>query len=156
MILRLRRFSYAETETEGVLTLVGADANFATVEQPWKKNPNGAIGGLPFHSCVPDGMYRLMPWVSPTKGAVYLLYNPELGVHKLPEHHEKDYERDLCLVHVGNYPTSVEGCIAIGLERATTWHGVLKSRKALALLNEKLGRKTTHILSIESFAGATD
>ncbi len=156
MILRLKQFSYSTTETEGILTLTGDGSKFATVGQPWKKNPNGAKGGLPFHSCVPDGMYQLLPWTSPTKGAVYLMYNPKLGVHKLPEHHEKDHERDLCLFHVGNYPTDVQGCFAIGLKRATKWHGVVSSRKAMALLNEKLGRETTHILSIESVMGASD
>ena len=156
MILRLKQFSYSATETEGVLLLTGDDTKLATVGQPWTKNPNGAKGGLPFYSCVPDGMYQLLPWTSPTKGLVYLMYNPELGVHKLPEHHKEDYERDLCLFHVGNYPHDVQGCFAIGLKRATKWHGVVSSRKAMALLNEKLGRETTHILSIESVMGASD
>ncbi len=156
MILRLKIFSYSETETEGVLTLIGDNTKFALVGQPWVKNPNGTKGGLPFYSCVPDGMYQLLPWVSPTKGAVYLMYNPKLGVHKLPDHHEKDYERDLCLLHVGNFPTDVQGCYAVGLKRATKWHGVLSSRDAMALLNEKLGRVVPHILSIESVMGASD
>lgn len=155
MIIRQRRFSYSKTEVESRVTLSDG-TEFALVEQNWIKNPNGAIGGYPFYSCVPDGMYQLLPWVSPTKGAVYLIYNPKLGVHKLPEHHKIDYERDLCLWHVGNYAHDVEGCGAIGLDRAEAWHGVVRSRKALALLNEKLGRETTHILSIESVLGATD
>ncbi len=135
MILRLRQFSYSETETEGVLTLTGDNTKFATVGQPWKKNPNGAKGGLPFHSCVPDGMYQLLPHISPTKGAVYLLFNTRLGVHIFPEHHEKDFGRDLCLLPVGNYPDDVQGCFALGLKRATKWHGVVSSPQAMALLN---------------------
>lgn len=155
MIIRQKRFSYSKTEVESVVTLSDG-TEFATVEQNWKKNPNGAKGGLPFYSCVPDGMYRLIPWTSPSKGAVYLIYNPALGVHKLPEHHKEGEERDLCLWHVGNSAIDVEGCNAIGLERATKWHGVVSSRKAMDLLRSKLGRETTHILSIESVMGATD
>ena len=155
MIIRQKRFSYSKTEVESTVKLSDG-TKFALVEQPWKKNPNGTIGGLPWHSCVPDGMYQLIPWTSPSKGAVYLIYNPKLGVHKLPGHHDEGEERDLCLWHVGNYSKDVEGCGAIGLKRATKWHGVVSSRKALALLNEKLGRDTTHILSIESIMGASD
>lgn len=155
MIIRQKRFSYSKTEVESTVKLSDG-TKFVLVEQSWKKNPNGAIGGLPFHSCVPDGVYQLLPWVSPTKGAVYLIYNPKLGVHKLPEHHDKDEERDLCLWHIGNYVQDVKGCGAIGLDRAEAWHGVMRSRKAMALLIKKLGRETTHILSIESILGATD
>ena len=57
MIITLKRFSYGEYETEGVLII--GDRLFATIEQPWTPNPNGAPGGKPFESCVPDGTYRL-------------------------------------------------------------------------------------------------
>lgn len=155
MILRLKRFSYSPIETEGALTLNDGTV-FATVEQPWVPNPNGAKGGKPFHSCVPDGMYQLLPWNSPSKGDVYILFNPDLGVHRLPADHADGSGRDLCLIHVGNYVTDIEGCIAIGRLRAPSWRGVLDSREAMDVLREKLGRVGKHILSIESVTGASD
>ena len=60
MIIRLKRYSYGENETEGQL-IVGSNV-FATIEQPWTPNPNGAKGGKPFESCIPDGMYRIAPF----------------------------------------------------------------------------------------------
>lgn len=164
MILRLKRFSYSSTETEGVLTL-NDGTKFATIEQPWMPNSNGARGGEPFNSCVPDGMYQLAPWESPTKGEVYILSAPELGVHKLPEHHGAWHGRNLCLIHVANFAHEVEGCIAIGMLRypmkkrgtdIAPYQAVSDSRAAMRLLREKLGRDKTHILSIESVTGASD
>ena len=169
MIIKLKRYSYAEYETEGEL-IVG-DKVFATIEQPWTPNPNGAKGGKPFESCIPDGMYVLLPFTRPTSGdEVWIIHNPKLGVYRLPEHHEEGEGRDLCLIHKANWASQIKGCIAPGLKRypmedrmpdptkpETIDQAVSSSGKAMKALRELLG-EGQHVLSItnESAFGASD
>ncbi len=161
MIIKLKRFSYSPTETEGVLLLTGTGESFATIEQPWVPNPNGALGGLPFNSCVPDGMYRLMPHISRSKGEVFIFWNAENGVYKFPKDHAVERGRNLCYLHTANWAFQLEGCIAPGLSRlcmvptgmATAAPAVTSSAAAMARLREALGNGQ-HILSIESALGA--
>ena len=163
MILRLKRFSYSPTETEGVLTFSDG-TQLATIEQPWVPNPNGAKGGKPFSSCVPDGMYKLLEWTRPSGAQVYLMYNPELGVHKLPDDHPDMKERDLCLFHTANFVTDIEGCCGPGLVRSLLLNrktgeyerAVSSSGAAMMIMREKLAGEKVHILSIESTHGAND
>ena len=162
MIIRLRRFSYAPTETEGALMLDDG-TTFATIEQPWVPNPNGFIGGKPSHSCVPDGMYRLMPHKSNSKGDVFIFWNPENGVYKFPQDHEKDRGRDVCYLHAANWAAQLEGCVAPGLGRMCLQRkgeteaepAVTSSGAAMARLHKALGDHQ-HILSIESALGALE
>ncbi len=161
MIVVLNRFSYAPTETEGILTISGTDVKLATIEQPWVPNPNGEKGGKPFQSCVPDGMYKLLPWKRPSGAEVYLMLNPDLGVHKLPADHEAGNGRDLCLIHLANFVTDIAGCVGPGLKRtllknrktAQVERAVSSSGAAMGVLRRTLGREETHILSIESATG---
>lgn len=157
MIIRLKRFSYGEYETEGVL-VVGSTV-LATIEQPWTPNPNGAPGGKPFESCVPDGMYNLKPFTRPSGEEAFILTNPELGVHYWPGDHELGSGRDLCLIHAGNWASDVQGCVAPGTGRmfmdddGSLQPSVGASRTAMNLIREKLGTGQ-HILSIENDTGA--
>lgn len=165
MIIRLKRFSYAPTETEGIMTLDNGDT-YNTIEQPWVPNPNGAIGGKPFHSCVPDGMYRMMPHVSKSKGNVWIFWNPKLGVWKFPQDHLEtgDDGRDVCYMHSANWAFQLEGCVAPGLTRrcmtprggTTAAPAVTSSGAAMNKLHELLGESRQHILSIESALGARE
>ncbi len=161
MIIRLKRFSYSETETEGVL-IVGSN-KFATIEQPWVSNPNGAKGGLPFQSCVPDGMYRLSPFTRPDESEVWIFFNPSLGVHRFPQDHQKDRGRNLCLIHSANWARQIQGCVAPGLSRLpmadpkteTIAQAVSSSGAAMRSLHKLLG-SGPHVLSITSELGASD
>jgi hypothetical protein len=158
MELTLDRFSYASTETEGVLSV--ADFDLATIERPWVHWDDA--GGKPFQSCVPDGRYILEPWTRPNRGEVYILSNPELGVYRLKEDRPHGVGRYLVLIHVANYVSDVVGCIAPGLLRA-----IMKNRKsgnyersvsssgdAMKILREQLGMESTHRLTIRPKYGA--
>ena len=167
MIIRLKRFSYGEYETEGIL-IIGSNI-FATIEQPWTPNPNGAPGGKPFESCVPDGMYALVPFTRPNKtgdkAKVYILSNPDNGVFKWPGDHDEGNGRDLCLIHQANWARQIQGCVAPGLWRkpmvdpksSQSWpaQAVSQSGKAMKSLRELLG-EGRHVLSIENDTGARD
>ena len=61
MIIDLKRFQYSETETMGLLIL--PTVTLFTIERPWVP-VKAHKGGLPFSSCVPDGLYELISFSS--------------------------------------------------------------------------------------------
>lgn len=157
MELILERFSYAPTETEGVLNLPAH--NLATIERPWV--PWDSLGGKPFESCVPDGEYKLDPWTRPNRGEVYILSNPDLGVYRLKEDRPREFGRYLVLIHIANYVRNVVGCVGPGTRRVimkdrktgTYERAVASSGEAMKILREHLGRDETHTLIIRSKCG---
>jgi hypothetical protein len=157
MDLLLERFSYASSETEGVLNVAAHD--LATIERPWV--PWHTLGGKPFASCVPDGEYTLEPWTRPNRGEVYILSNPKLGVYRLKEDRIGDVGRYLVLIHVANWVTNVVGCIGPGTRRSVMKNpetgryerSVSSSGEAMKILREQLGRDETHTLIIRSKCG---
>ncbi len=157
MNLLLERFSYASSETEGVLNL--PDHNLATIERPWV--PVDVPGGKPFESCVPDGEYRLDPWTRPDESEVYILSNPDLGVYRLEEDRPRDEGRYLVLIHVANFVRNVVGCVGPGTRRVimkdkktgTYERAVASSGEAMRILRSYLGREETHTLTIRPRCG---
>lgn len=119
MLLQLQRYSYAPTETEGQLHVEGY--TFATIEPPWI--PWKDIGGKPFESCVPDGVYALSPVKRAKDGSdSYVLINTELGVYPDQESMNGAPGRYACLIHAANFVFQLNGCIAPGMKR-----GILKN-----------------------------
>lgn len=164
MQIKLQRYSYSPTETEGIMTLrKNADTlRLRTIERPWIPNPNGAKGGKPWESCVPDGTYVLSPWTRPDGDKVFILYSPKLGVYRTPDEHEPDHGRNLILIHVANWVDQVAGCIAPGVARVPMErHGrmqqaVANSGAAMSMLRTWLGSERSHTLWISNTTGAYD
>lgn len=145
----LDRFSYSSEDTEGKLSAPGMC--LATIERPWI--PSRYPGGKPYESCVPDGVYDMVLWESPSKGWCFRLSNPSLGVYETEEE-ANGKGRFLILVHVGNWMDDVVGCIAPGKSR-----GVLDGRRAVTdsgaamrMLLESLDDENT--LTIGPISGA--
>jgi len=157
MELVLERFSYASTETEGVLSL--PDHNLATIERPWV--PVDAPGGKPFASCVPDGEYLLNPWVRPDDSEVYIFFNSDLGVYQEEDDMPDGVGRFLVLMHIANFVRNVVGCVGPGTRRAimrdkktgTYERAVSSSGEAMRILRTVLGREETHTLIIRPRCG---
>ena len=84
--LVLQRYAYSETETEGFLWL-NADEFVHTLERPWI---DGLPGGMPFESCVPDGLYELIPHTRPNGDFVFALRNPDLSVYYTEQERGKE------------------------------------------------------------------
>lgn len=101
-VFTLQRFNVPKAKgTFGYLTL-GADKLF-TAEQRWNNN-------IPHKSCVPTGMYELVPYQSPRYGSTYALRNHALDVGVF----EGEAKRFACILHAANWPSELEGCIAPG------------------------------------------
>lgn len=79
-----------------------------TCEQPWDDNK-------PNQSCLPLGQYQLLPYDSPRHGRTVVFHNPALGVYGTPEMESPTGTgRSLCEIHVANWPSELQGCVAVG------------------------------------------
>jgi hypothetical protein len=96
--------------TTGTLTADGM--TFYTIEQPWRDNQQD-------QSCVPAGVYSLIPYDSPRHGATWCLRNPLLyimGCDALTSAEIAVGCRNMVEIHAANWPEQLQGCIALGLE----------------------------------------
>jgi len=110
----LKRYSFAQTETEGRLIVPGL-GTYATIERPWIAT--STPGGMPNESCVPDGAYNLERHTRPDGSRSYALVNHHLGVYHFEEEVPPSGGRFLILIHIGNWITDLSGCVAPGIRR---------------------------------------
>ena len=129
-VLKLVRFAYTPTETQGIL-----NDKWYTIERPWIKGPHP--GGLSFESCIPDGSYKLIPHTRPNGDKVVALVNPRLCVWYQKDERPDVWGRYLVLIHSGNYVEHVVGCIAPGLSRTIYQNRMMvgASRAAMSQIN---------------------
>ena len=92
----LVRLDSDDKQTLGALTVYcGTDKVFEckTLELPWLNNK-------PFKSCIPKGEYKVKYRHSETYGHHWIVQDVE--------------DRDLILIHFGNFHRDTEGCICVG------------------------------------------
>jgi len=149
--LVLVRDCYGPTATMGKFFLAEGGV-LHTIERPWVKGPNP--GGMPFESCVPDGVYQLVPHKRPDGAETVALVNEDLGVWYQKDDRPSDWGRYLVLIHAGNYVDDVVGCIAPGLARTIHNNRMMvgSSRDAMRRLNVRQYDE----LEIRTTAGAKD
>lgn len=100
-----------------------------TLERPWRRNE-------PFVSCIPEGRYSLE--------------RDDGGRHqwfRIPD--EEVAPRSAIEVHPANHAHELNGCIAPGMELATQWWGVRRSKAACERMVELLGER--ELLWIRSY-----
>jgi hypothetical protein len=149
--LILTRTAYGNTYTAGLM-IVGK-VTLCSIELPWTLN-------LPGYSCVPDGVYQMIPYQSPKHGPTWCLENDELGVSATNKAGERSYVE----LHSGNWITDLKGCIAFGLGDRPMFNpatgkveaAVENSVNAIAILIEALGPMSPgHTLTIRPAQGLT-
>lgn len=93
--------------TFGSLTVEDYHLAF-TVERPWNGNKR-------FISCIPDGLYKLLPYDSPKYGECFLIVNPGLNVYAFESDCLSRFDRYACLfAHKGSFPKNFMGCVGAG------------------------------------------
>ena len=107
--LLLIRDTFTDKSTLGKLYFNGEFYGH-TLELPWKDNEKRV-------SCIPKGVYEVKK------------RHTEESKYKYEHLHILDVEnRELILLHIGNYPKNSKGCILLGNTRALNFVG--ESRKA--------------------------
>ena len=135
-LLQERRPTTA-TETQAFLSF--GNEILATIERPWI--PADTPGGKPNESCVPAGVYRLIPHTRPDPDPtddkppkeVYALVNESLGVYYLKEDRPNGVGRYLILIHIANWVHNVIGCIGPGLAFGPSSKGPMVKSSAAAM-----------------------
>lgn len=157
MIIDLKRFQYSETETMGVLIL--PTVTLYTIERPWVPVKSHK-GGRPFHSCVPDGLYELLPFESDKYPETWVLQNKIMDVHAYRGDVPDTGGRYTCVLHSGNYVRDIEGCISPGLSRVIMGkqNAVASSRDAMGLLRAAINGRSErqHFLQISPVDGTAE
>lgn len=118
----LKRISYFDDATLGVLLNPAGVPVLKTLEEVWRNNKKGV-------SCIPLGTYVCKPYTSPKYKNVWHLQNVK--------------DRSLILIHNGNTNKHTEGCILVGKAFGTLdgLHAVTQSKAALKWLQGTIGNK---------------
>lgn len=127
--LLLERKPTTASETEGFLSF--GNEILATIERPWVDD--GTPGGKPFESCIPDGVYELIPHVRPDGKQSVALVGEANGVYYLESDVPQEGGRYLILIHVGNWVNDIVGCIAPGLAKGSSNQGRMVKSSAAAM-----------------------
>jgi hypothetical protein len=90
-MVKLIRYKCCDKQTLGKLFCDGFELH--TLELDWSNNERQT-------SCIPQGKYKVVPRASGKYGSHFHVTNVN--------------ERDLILVHHGNYHTDILGCILVG------------------------------------------
>jgi hypothetical protein len=106
-MLKLTRILYHSGATYGYLTHPDG-LTLCTVERPWRSN-------APYISCVPEGLYELVPHDGIKFHGTWALVNEPMGVYHLPVDKAK---RSAIVIHAANTADELQGCIAPGKEFA--------------------------------------
>jgi hypothetical protein len=119
-MLTLVRFCYAPDGTFGYIDL--GVTKVWTVEREWADNQ-------PSKSCLPVGVYDLLPYSTEKYPNTYALQNKGLQVWA---YWSAEARRFACVLHSANFPFQLEGCVSTGRDRrgiAPSHHwGVSSSR----------------------------
>ena len=135
--VHLIRTLYENDGTFGILTIEGTDFSCVTAERPWIENKKGI-------SCIPEGIYSSSFEDSPR------FKRPLYRLHSVPN-------REGVLIHNANFPSQLDGCIAIGKTRTTfpngktgitaskqtlvTFHSIMKGENGKIFISYKKGKE---------------
>lgn len=127
----IRRLDLRDRTLGRLLVFDGAflRLDLASLELPWKDNARHV-------SCIPAGRYRLVPRSTQSRG-------DHLLIEGVPG-------REWILIHRGNYPSDVRGCILVGREHidinGDKIPDVSGSRSALGQLVQMVAEPTALIV----------
>lgn len=84
------------------------EINLHGLERSWLHNRSNI-------SCIPDGVYALLPWTSPKYGEVFSFCGGSVTPFSedVPDHAGRWGN----LIHPANYWNQLQGCLALGMKR---------------------------------------
>jgi len=125
------------------------DLTLCTIERPWIASDESR-GGTKGISCVPKGVYRLVPHDSEAHPETWALVNPDLDVVHYPGDSPNPNARTAVLIHSANRVEELRGCIAPGTRSIKDARGfaVESSRMAMNLIRQRMSPLQEHTLEI--------
>ena len=127
-MITLTRLEEKHGGTWGILTIQATAMPLFTCELPWLENKRNI-------SCIPEGVYDLEK-----------INDDKWLVCRVPH-------RSGILIHVGNFPSEIRGCILLGLStgKIDGKYAVLNSQKAMNEFNRALSGTTKTRIKIKTF-----
>lgn len=124
MIVKIIRTVPNEKQTLGKFFIINdsvVEFDCHTLELPWKENKKN-------ESCIPKGTYRMKRRFSNKHGQHWHIQNV--------------FDRDMILIHTGNFHTQIQGCVLVGMGLADINKDgcldVTESKVALERINDIL------------------
>ena len=157
MTIHAKAFRWNMTDHSSLSVAHFGDYRCHIIERPWIDD--GTPGGKSFESCVPSGIYELLPYTRNNGDEVYALVNEELGVYyhydDVPgdsEEEKRQNGRWAVLIHVGNWVRDVVGCLAPargqGFDSKTGEPMVNSSGRAVKEIMSRLNKDVNNTLEI--------
>ncbi len=117
---------------------------YHTLEQP-------DLGNLPYKSCVPMGIYDLIPFVSPKYGSCFVMVNEDLNVYQYEGSEGRpENGRFLCLfVHRGNFVRNFQGCVGAGRDYLYNEDMITATRQTCEIVNKLVIQEASYKLEIK-------
>jgi len=129
MNIIIKRFVVKNECTIGRLSIEQEPCCY-TIERPWANN-------MPFVSCIPEGIYKMVRYDSPSFGPNSWLVDQVL-------------DRTHILFHVANVADDVSGCVGLGFSVYENLQGVKESRVAVKHFYRKTRGESEATLTIEN------
>lgn len=120
------------------------DTTFYTLEQIWNQN-------IPFVSCIPVGLYELIPWDSKRYGPCYAAVNEKLNVFfSSASPNRPETGRYKCLFfHRGNYVRNFKGCSGVGEKYNPAHDMITNTTQTCRIVNNLIKSKGIRLLEIK-------
>ena len=142
MIVLTRKAEHRSRGSPG--TVVIGDESFYTMEQE-------DLNNKPFKSCVPLGVYEMIPWKSPKFGDVFIIVNEDLNVYEYYDSENRpDNGRYKCLYfHRGNKSINFTGCGGAGDSYKPSMDIITNTRDTCKKVNNLIKEEGSLTLNIQ-------
>lgn len=120
-----------------------ATHDYSTMEVRWNNN-------APFTSCVPPGIYEMIPYVSSRYGECYVIVNEQLNVFfsERSPNRPSDGRYKCIYFHRGNWPSDFEGCGGVGERYLPSEDMITNTTQISRIVNTYLKDKGVRLLNI--------
>lgn len=140
-MLKLTRLNKISSGQIGRIETV--EHSYMTMEQAWNDN-------TPFVSCIPEGIYELIPYISKRYGECFVAVNEALNVYfsKLSPNRPDNGRYKCIFFHRGNYPKNFEGCGGVGEKYNPAHDMITNTTQTSRIVNNYIKHNGIQLLNI--------
>ena len=140
-LIRAKKDTIDTTGTIGKIHL--EDKTLISMEQPWNDN-------IPYQSCVPPGMYELIPWESTRYSSCFVIVNEKLNVFfsKVSPNRPENGRFKCIFFHRGSYVRNFKGCSGLGETYKPEFDMITNTTQTCRIMNNHIKEKGIRLLQI--------